>query len=531
MATVTPIAEAKKQRLAKPGKGKGGKDESLAERIAKLNQEYALVLVGDKALVLRETLDFLGKPLVRYLSIGAFLLRWENVRVWDDEKQEMTGLGHLWKKHHERRTYDGIAFAPEGVPDDSWFNLWRGFAVQPAEFYEDYRDHARKHFPTLWDHVLKNIAQNDQDLALWVWAWFADVIQRPTEKRGTSLVLRGGQGAGKSKLGEAVGSLLGPHWVKISQPKHLTGTFNAHMTSCLLLQADEGFWAGDKAAEGVLKDLVSSTEHLIEKKGVDAVPVRNLIRLYVSSNNSWVVPAGMDERRFAVLDVGEGRKQDATYFARIDDELAKGGREHLLSYLLRFDLSKVNLRKIPQTEALWEQKVASMSELYHWWWEVLQRGTLMPSDRKWTDEVPTDRLYDNFMRFFEKISKARKPPKSQWAIELRKLLPHKSNGAPPFRDQQKVWVQDYEDGVPKRDVNGDPILRRVNGWKDFPGLGECREQFERLVGRKLLWVDDEESTGATSAAKVPPSVSDEVKARPRDDDFALADDWEPGADE
>lgn len=505
-AKVTAINDAKKARLTK-SKGKRPDSATVVERLNTLNQEYALAVVGDKALVLWETVDFNGKPLVLYLSLGAFLTRWENERVWDDEKQEFTGLGHMWKKYPERRTYDRVAFAPEGVPDDSWFNLWRGFTVAPAPFYPDFRTHAQKHFPTLWEHVLKNIAQGDADLALWVWGWFADMIQNPTEKRGTALVLRGKQGSGKSKLGEVVGRLLGPHWVKISQPKHLTGGFNAHMTSCLLLQADEGFWAGDKGAEGVLKDLVTSDIHLIERKGVDAVAVRNLIRLYVTSNNSWVVPANFEERRFAVLDVGEGNLQDGAFFAKIDAEMDKGGLAHLLAYLQQLDLSKVNLRKIPQTEALWEQKVASMSELNHWWLERLQEGTLLPGDRKWAEEVPVGRLYDSYWRFFDRISKARKPPKSQWAIEIRKLLPAKPNGAPPFRDQQKVDVQDYEDGVPKRDIHGNPIMRRVNGWKDFPGLGECRDHFARLVGRKFTWGDDHR---AAAGADAPPSGGEAV---------------------
>ncbi|MBF0326004.1 MAG: hypothetical protein HQL42_13160 [Alphaproteobacteria bacterium] len=504
MSKVQSINEARKNKGAQGGRAKA---KGLDERVAALNKEYALAMVADKALVLREGLDFLGKPLVSFLSLGAFLVRWENERVWDYETDKYTGLGHIWKKHPDRRTYDGLAFAPEGVPDKSWYNLWRGFAVQPAPAYDDYRDHARRHFPTLWDHVLTNIAQNDVDLAMWIWGWFADVIKNPTRKGGTALVLRGGQGAGKSKLGEVVGSLLGPHWVKVSQPKHLTGTFNAHMAACLLLQADEGFWAGSKEAEGVLKDLVTSDVHQLEKKGVDAVTVRNLIRLFVSSNNSWVVPAGFDERRFAVLDVGEGRKQDHAYFARIDAELNDGGREHLLAYLLAFPLDKVNLRKIPQTEALWEQKIASMSELHHWWYERLQEGTLLPSDRKWTEDVPVTRLYDNFWRFFDRISKARKPPKAQWAIELRKMLPAKPGGGAPFRDGQKVWVQDYEDGVPKRDHEGTPMMKRVNGWKDFPGLRECREKFEAMVGRKLVWSADEtEAAGeGESGANAPPS--------------------------
>lgn len=493
------LKEAKKKLKTKqePRQIQAEDTDPLTVRVAELNQDFSLVLVGDKALILREEEDFLGKPVVRFLTLDAFAVRFENERVWDTETDRYIGMGQAWRKHPKRQTYDGVAFAPEGVKNSRWYNLWRGFSVQPAEPYRDPRDHYRKHFPTLWEHVLKNIAQGNEDLARWVWAWFADMIQQPVRKTGTALVIRGKQGSGKSKLGEVVGSLLAPHWVKVSKPEHLTGQFNAHMLSCLLLQADEGFWAGDKAAEGALKDLVSSDVHFVEKKGVDAIPIRNLIRLYVTSNNSWVVPAGFEERRFAVLDCGNGNMQDAAFFARIDQEMDEGGREHLLAYLQSFDLTKVNLRKIPRTRALWEQKIASMSELHHWWMERLQKGELVPGSREWSEDVPTGRLYDHFARYFQRHSKSRLPPSAQWSLALRDLLPC------AFKDDQKVAQQQIQDGIPLNDSKGDPLMERVRGWKNFPTLRSCRAHFAELVGHDFDWDGEAETAPVADAT---PSV-------------------------
>jgi hypothetical protein len=83
---------------------------------------------------------------------------------------------------------------------------------------------------------------------------------------------------------------------------------------------------------------------------------------------------GFDERRFAVLDVSDAHKQDHTYFAAIDHEMNNGGREALLHHLLNFDLSKVNLRAIPKTGALLEQKIASLSPEAGWLLDLLNRG-------------------------------------------------------------------------------------------------------------------------------------------------------------
>jgi hypothetical protein len=63
------------------------------------------------------------------------------------------------------------------------------------------------------------------------------------------------------------------------RPRYITGRFNSHLADCLLLHADEAFWAGDHAAEGKLKDLVTGHDHFIEYKGKEPVRVQNFVRL------------------------------------------------------------------------------------------------------------------------------------------------------------------------------------------------------------------------------------------------------------
>src|SRR6266446_4203691 len=81
------------------------------------------------------------------------------------------------------------------------------------------------------------------------------------------------------------------------------------------------------------------------------------------SNEDWVIPAGKDERRFCVLDVDPRCAQNHTYFAEMESELNNGGRERLLFDLQRFDLAAMNLRKIPRTKALLDQKIQSLDSV------------------------------------------------------------------------------------------------------------------------------------------------------------------------
>jgi hypothetical protein len=64
--------------------------------------------------------------------------------------------------------------------------------------------------------------------------------------------------------------------------------------------------------------------------------VKNFIRLIVASNNDWVVPAGLEERRFFVLDISDKYMQNHEYFKKLFDQMDNGGREAMLHDLLQF---------------------------------------------------------------------------------------------------------------------------------------------------------------------------------------------------
>ena len=222
------------------------------------------------------------------------------------------------------------------------------------------------------------MARGDEATFLWIVGWWAQIVQQPSVKMETALVLRGQLGTGKTKIGQVMGSLIGDHYLLVASPRYITGQFNSHMASLLVLHADEAFWAGDKKSDGTLKDLVTGDHHMLEYKNVDPIRIKNYIRLFVTGNPDWMVPAGFKERRWAVFDMGEDHMQDHAYFAAIDHEMNNGGREALLHYLLNFDLSQVDLRTIPKTAALLDQQIESMTPEQAWWFDTLMSGVLPP---------------------------------------------------------------------------------------------------------------------------------------------------------
>lgn len=394
---------------------------ALGFDVEELNREYGLVLVGSKAVILCERATGPIEDRMKLISIEAFKSWLQNTYTetqGPDGKVKGTTFALRWLAHPKRRQFSGIEFFPN--PDGAqatagYLNLWRGFSVEPVAkpgAYAIFRD-----------HLLNNVCDGDEKLYLWVFGWFAHMMQKPRERIGTALVLRGRMGTGKTKLGEVCGSIISAHYFAVDDPRYVTGQFNAHMAACILLQAEEAVWAGDKAAEGRLKGLVTSKFQMIEAKGIDPIRIDNHVRLLMTSNEDWVVPAGKDERRFCVLDVNPRCAQNTDYFKEMDEELEKGGRAALLHDLLTFDLSRVDLRRIPRTKALLEQKMRSLDSVDSWFMERLIAGTTTANCKTWQSVIVIKTWHEDYLLQAEKVGVRRKSEQTAFGIRMNKLIP------------------------------------------------------------------------------------------------------------
>lgn len=471
--------------------GSGGSDI-----IDDLNREWAFILLGSRAAIMRERLDGPIEDRARVISIDAFRAYFLNRGVVvrsrkmqeDGEYREVKSyrkIAPLWLSHWRRRTYDGIEFYPDAsnAPGTTgYFNLWRGFSVSP-DVATPAGERWKKYFK-FQDHLKANICDSDYQVYRWVWHWFAHLVQRPRERIGTAIVLRGKMGTGKTIVGDVIGSLFASHYFLVDDPRYLVGQFNAHMASCLLLQVDEGFWAGDKAAEGRLKGLVTAPKQMIEAKGVDPIRLDNYVRLLFSSNENWVVPAGMDERRFAVFDVADHWKEDHQRFADLYAELANGGREALLADLLSVALDAPeapNLRVIPKTKALLEQKVRSLDPIAAWWLGRLIDGSQTHRAAGWRHKVPNQTLFNDYLRTVEKLGVRRRAAETEFGIQLRRLVP----SAESVRSTEDVEVYD------EQAFTTTTVTRRV--WcLQFPSLDDCRDAFEAALKQEFPWGEPRE---------------------------------------
>lgn len=405
--------EAQFSPVAPPADG----DDATAP-MERMNQQYAFIKKG--AYVLCESTNEKGSYENYHMTVAGIHQYHANdtMQVQRGKNLEDVVVSKLWMSWKGRRTYESVIFSPEKPHEDRFYNLWRGFAVKPAD------TPAHPSVELFKEHALNNICDGDQRLFDWLMGYFAHLIQRPYEKPLVALVFRGAKGTGKNALVERVGHLLGGHFMVADDDRYLMGNFNAHLESCLFMVLDEAAWAGDKRAEGRLKGLITGSQHVIERKGEETYKVDNLTRIAIIGNEDWLVPASQDERRFAVFNVGDGRKQDRKFFEAMRVGMEQGGYAHLLAYLKSYPITQ-DVNDAPATQGLVDQKLASMSPFETWWYECIKAeailGTGLPG---WPESINKERLRDVFYDWMRKRGfRQMRPSEDSIGRMLRKMAP------------------------------------------------------------------------------------------------------------
>lgn len=417
----------------------------LAQLYADFNKKYAVVKDGGKTRVFERVLDpMLGRLVMIAIGFGDFrnlYMNWK-ITVTFGGGQEITKTAAEWWLGYKDRTQftDGFVLDPTGKQHENRWNLWTGFSETPAQ----------GDWSLLRNHIWNVVCQNNESLFNYVMNWFARMFQHPDETGEVALVFRGKKGAGKGKALFWIMKALGQHAKQIFNAEHLVGRFNNHLRDLVFLFADEAFYAGDRKHEGVLKGLITEMWLPIEGKGLDLVMVRNMLHVAMASNQDWVVPASADERRFCAIDVSDAKIGDFPYFAAIDEQMNNGGLAAMIHEFLNRDISQFEVRSVPQTDALTEQKAYSLNSLARWWLTVLERGFVYksrhgaPAFEQWYNFVSTELLWNSYLQWCDET----RVNYRQTRVELGKMMAELYQFGRPW---EKTIIGEVEVLHPSRD--------------------------------------------------------------------------------
>lgn len=449
------------------------KEEAVDPWLRKLNEKHAVIAdIGGKCRIISEVMDpALKRTKISKQSFEDFRNRYRHIKVQigvsEDGRPITKAAGAWWVDHPQRRQYETIVFAP-GQEVEEAFNLWRGFSCDslPGGRHESFLAHIRD-----------NLCLGNEEHYNYLIGWMARAVQHPDSPGEVAVVFRGKRGTGKSFFFKQFGRLWGRHYLQVSDSKHLVGSFNAHLRDTVLLFGDEAFFAGDKKHESVLKTIVTEEHLVIEGKGVDAEASPNFVHLGLASNEDWVVPAGLDERRFFVLEVSDAHKQDLRYFKNIATDLSNGGLENLLYFLLTYDLSNFEVRQAPHTAALQDQKIMSMAPEVQWLFEKVMDGRMTKRSDTWPEKVIKDPVYHDYVNDMKDQGRNFRLSRTAFGKFLQRSFPP----GYPLCKQETV---DY----PTISESGHELYVRKRAYVYYlPPLEEVRAFWDAQMGGPFAW--------------------------------------------
>jgi len=426
-------------------------DEQVDEVVTELNKNHAVVRVGNSVAIMEKFINDMAEQDFRIMKQTDFTLLYRNRTI--NINRRSVPISNIWLDSDQRKEYQGIIFDPDNK-DPDYYNLWTGLSRKPQ----------KGDWSLFREHIEDIIAPGYSD---WLIAWMARVVQDPGGIRpGTVPVLRGEQGTGKSLFVSIFGELFGKHYTTISSVKGITRQFTHYLKDNVLLFLDEGIWGGDKQSAGALKSIITEPWRMTEPKGFEAFRIKNHINLIIASNEEWIVPGGIGERRFLVLDVRNHRKGDYDYFRKMATQMYnQGGIEAMMHDLLRVNVKDVNLREIPRTEGTRDQILHSLSMIGSFWLSRLEKCTLVDSHDYWKRVVSTQKLYDQYADFVRSRYAHRNiAQQSQFGRELRSYCPAMTT-------------------LRKRHAEGRYYVYGL------PSLPECRSAFDQALGVDYNWME------------------------------------------
>ena len=169
---------------------------------------------------------------------------------------------------------------------------------------------------------------------------------------------------------------------------------------------DEAVWGGNKQQAGSLKKMITERTRDIEQKHGARYQIDAYTNYIFASNESWVVPAGNKARRFCAMEFNNEKAEagNQDYFACI----RKVPPEAFASYLHHFDISDFNVRDVPATALLRDQKERRFSNAAAFWNQILCEGAIEACKgpgpnwtREWSEpmEIPNQDLFQAYQEF------------------------------------------------------------------------------------------------------------------------------------
>jgi hypothetical protein len=217
-----------------------------------------------------------------------------------------------------------------------------------------------------------------------------------------ALVLRSKQGSGKSALLDFFGiMILGIELYLYCQDlENVIGSFNAVAANKLLTVFDEvNSWGGAYKSNNRLKSMITQSQGVLNRKGVDAIQVDDFQNIVFTTNEYWPIKKETNDRRYFAVESSDKMIRNKAYFKALFHELNDVAETPYVfyQYLSSIDISEWDPQDIPQTAWGERLKSHSVSTSVKMIQGLLESGCFHPYRETWVASADIMLTFESFL--------------------------------------------------------------------------------------------------------------------------------------
>lgn len=207
----------------------------------------------------------------------------------------------MWWQDPSKRTAKKLVLKPDEpeITADGDLNTFMGWGTTP-----------RPGPIEPWLKLLHGVFQGNQKQIDWFEQWLAYPLQYPGTKLQTAVFVYGGQGVGKTAVGQIILDIYGNGKSgRLIQDREIFYGFNGWIASTLFALGDDLAFEERRKSRSILKSLIASEHIEINEKYIPTYSIVNRCNFYFTANSPAALPLdpGGLNRRFVVVEGPETR--------------------------------------------------------------------------------------------------------------------------------------------------------------------------------------------------------------------------------
>ena len=319
----------------------------------------------------------------------------------------------IWLEDTTMRYYDSVNYYPDQSKCPYFiYNLWKPFPIlKTIDSNEN----------TSFIHNFIQNVVSDPAVYNYLLNWFAHILQFPSRKTEVCLIFYGNQGCGKGSIAEHLMKLIiGEDKMLItSKVDKAFGRF-VNTQGKLLAVLNETNGKDTFSLSEILKDAITCQQTEQEKKGIDAVSIKDYTNYIFTTNNINSVKISKDDRRYMPIEFNNTYTKDKVFFDKLysyfDNENVM---RSFYTELMQRDLSNFSL-SIDRVETELMKDMKSMNADYIDQFIDYWAGNSSHMQKR----MQSADLYQKFLHFWEVVEGYKptdKPSHKKFSIRLKRI--------------------------------------------------------------------------------------------------------------